>query len=305
MASPDTTALNAYAGKYEQKLFATVRNSMDILKDITVIPGIKNSFNLTKLSVGNGVRAYRETFDAQDSDLTYSGRQLTVELLKRDMLINPVKYRSTWMSEVMSEGINPTEIPFAAFISEQVAGKIGQEVNDSAYLAKKEDGSAVSKSFDGLGTIIAKEITAKNITPVATGAITASNAVEKFSTMMKAMPTAYRLAGFNVYCAVDMFDKYSENYYDKFKKYTESSDEGHYYIDNTAKKVCLLPCSWLGTSQRIIATPKENLLAGVDGLGDMDKILTDTELEILKWRWLFALGFQIRDLDAIRVNDQD
>ena len=122
---------------------------------------------------------------------------------------------------------------------------------------------------------------------------------------MKAMPTAYRLAGFNVYCAVDMFDKYSENYYDKFKKYTESSDEGHYYIDNTAKKVCLLPCSWLGTSQRIIATPKENLLAGVDGLGDMDKILTDTELEILKWRWLFALGFQIRDLDAIRVNDQD
>jgi hypothetical protein len=36
----------------------------------------------------------------------------------------------------------------------------------------------------------------------------------------------------------------------------------------------------------------------------MDKIHTDLELEIIKWRWIFALGFQIRDLNAIKVNDQ-
>jgi len=310
MTSPDTTALNAYAGRYEKKLFATLRNSADILKDITVIPGLKNTLKLTKLTVSNGVRAYRESFDAAQKDLTYSGRDLSVELLKRDMTINPLTYRNTWMSEVMNPGVNPTDLPFAAYVAELSAKQIAHEVNQGAYLAKKGNGSEVATTFDGLGTQITAAIQAETIKagtgllPVATGAITNTNAVEKFELMSKAMPTVYRHAGFILYCSYDLFDKYNEDYRERYKRYFESNENGVHYIDNTARKVQLLPCTWLETSQRIIATPKENLLAGVDGLGDMDRIHTDIELEILKWRWLFALGFQIRDLDAIRVNDQ-
>ena len=57
-------------------------------------------------------------------------------------------------------------------------------------------------------------------------------------------------------------------------------------------------------SQRIIATPKENLLAGVDGMGDMDKMSVFFKHEVFEWRWIFALGFSIRDFEAIKVNDQ-
>ena len=53
MTTPDAAALNAYAGRYEKKLFSTMRNSADILKDITVIPGVKNTLKLTKLTVSN------------------------------------------------------------------------------------------------------------------------------------------------------------------------------------------------------------------------------------------------------------
>lgn len=310
MATPDTSALAAYAGKYEKKLFATLRNSLDIFKDITVLPGIKNTLKLTKLTVKDGVRAYRETFDAADDDLAYSGRDLSVELLKRDILINPLKYRSTWMSEVMKDGVNVGDIPFAGYVSDQTMIKIAQEVNDGAYLADKSDGSTLAKSFDGLGTIIADLITAEGVTPgtgltpVATGAISNTTAVAKFEQMMKAMPVAYRRAGFNLYCSFDVFDKYNEDYREKYKKYLEQNTNGEYYIDNTSRRVQIVPATWMGTSQRIIASPKENLLAGVDGLGDMDKIVTDVELELIKWRVLFAMGFQIRDLNAIKVNDQ-
>ncbi|MFN8406781.1 MAG: hypothetical protein U0X71_04800 [Sphingobacteriaceae bacterium] len=310
MATPDTTALQAYAGKYKQELFSTLRNSLDIFTDITVVPGIKNTLKLTKLTVKNGVRGYREVFDAADDDLSYSGRDLSVELLKRDMMINPVKYRNSWLSEAMREGVNLDDIPFAAYVSDQSAKKIAQEVNDSAYLAKKGDGSSVATTFDGLGTQIANAIAAETakpgtgLVPVATGAITSSNAVSKFEMMSKAMPIAFRRAGFNLYCSYDLFDKYNEDYREKYKKNYESNENGVYYVDNTSRKVQLLPCTWMGGSQRIIASPKENLLAGIDGLGDVDKIHTDVELEILKWRWMFAIGFQIRDLEAIRVNDQ-
>jgi hypothetical protein len=304
MATPDTSALAAYAGKYEQKLFATLRNALDIFKDITLIPGIKNTLKLTKLTVKDGVRAYRETFDAADDDLAYSGRDLSVELLKRDILINPLKYRSTWMSEVMQGGVNPTDIPFAKFVNEKVAEKVGQEVNDGAYLAAKGAGTSVATSFDGIGTLIAAAITATTLTPIATGAITNTNAVAKVELMMKAMPTAYRKAGFNLYVSYDVFDKYNEDYREKYSKNYEMNADGYFYIDNTGRKVKLMPVSWMGTSQRIIATPKENLLAGVDALADQDKLHVDTELEIVKWRMLFAVGFQIRDLAAIKVNDQ-
>lgn len=310
MATPDTTALNAYVGAYEKSLFSTLRNGAEIIKDLTTIPGIKNSLKLTKLSVGDGLRAYREAFDAADDDLSYSGRDLCVELLKRDILINPLKYRNTWMSQVMQDGVNLDDIPFAAFVAEQTLLKIAQELNDQAYLAKKGDGSSVAKSFDGFGTIISAAIdseskaTGTGLIPVATGEITSSNAVSKFEMMMKSMPTAYRRAGFNLYCSYDLFDKYNEDFREKYKKNYESNDDGVYFIENTAKKVQLVPCSWMGSSQRIMATPKENLLVGLDGLGDIDNIHTDVELELLKWRVLFAIGFQIRDLEAIRVNDQ-
>jgi hypothetical protein len=304
MATPDTSALAAYAGKYEKKLFTTLRNALDIFKDITVLVGIKNTLKLTKLTVIDGVRAYREAFDAADGDLAYSGRDLSVELLKRDIMINPLKYRSTWMSEVMKDGVNPDDIPFAGFVNTAVAEKVAQEVNDGAYLAVKGAGTSVLTSFDGLGTLIAAAIVATTLTPIATGAISNTNAVAKVELMMKAMPTVYRRAGFNLYMSYDVFDKYNEDYREKYGKNFEINTDGYFYIDNTARKVKIVPASWMGTSQRIIASPKENLLAGVDALGDQDKIHTDVELEIVKWRMLFAIGFQIRDLNAIRVNDQ-
>lgn len=310
MATPDTSAIAAYAGKHQLALFATLRNSLDIFKDITVIPGIKNTLKLTKLTVKDGVRGYREQFDAADDDLSYSQRDLSVELLKRDMLINPLKYRSTFMSEAMKPGVNPDDIPFAKYTTEEVMKKIAQEVNDAAYLAVKGDASSVAKTFNGLGTLIAAAIDAETATPgsglvpIATGAITNVNAVSKVEQMMKAMPVAFRRVGFEIFMSYDVFDKYNEDYREKFKKYLAPNDDGVYTVDNTSRKVKIVPATWMGSSQRLISTPKANLLGGCDGLGDMDKLHTDVELEILKWRALFAMGFQIRDIAAIKVNDQ-
>lgn len=304
MATPDTTALTAYAGKYEKALFGILRNALDIANDITVLPGIKNKMKLTKLTVKDGVRTYRETFDAADDDLAYSGRDIETTLLKRDMLINPLKYRSTWMSEVMKPGVNVDDIPFAAFVNKAIMEKLAQEINDNSYSAVLGAGTSVATSFNGLGTIIADEITATNLTPVATGALTNINAVSKFEAMMKAMPVAYRRAGFRIFCSFNSFDLYNEDYREKYKKYLEPNTNGEYFIDNTSRKVQIVPATWMNTSARLIATPKENLLMGVDALGDMDKIITDVELELLKYRILFANGYQIRDLGAIKVNDQ-
>lgn len=310
MATPDTSALTAYAGKYEQALFSTLRAKLTILNDLFMIPGIKSIIKLTKLTVKDGVRGYREDFDSSDDDLSYSGRDLSVELLKRDIKINPLKYRSTWMSQAMKPGVNEGDIPFAKFVNEAIMAQVASEVQRGSYLAVKGDMSTLLKSFDGLGTLIANAITAETavagtgLIPIATGALTNINAVAKFELMTASMPSDFVEEGFEIKCSIDSARKYDQDYRERYGKYQKKDDKGRFIIDDTAGNVVIKPCSWMGTSGRLIASPYENLLAGVDALGDQDKMITDVELEIIKYRILFALGFQVRDLGALKVNDQ-
>lgn len=303
-STPNVAALAGYAGKYEKKIFSTLRNALDILKDTTVIPGIKNKLNLTKLEVAEGVRAYREDFDAGDNDLTYTPRVIETELLKRDMRINPLKYRETWMSEVMKPGVNPQDLPFAQYVFSAIAEQVASEINNSAYLAVKGDGSTVAKTFNGHGTIIANEITAGNIVPIVTGVPTANNAVEIAEEMMKSMPVKYRQHGFDILCSYAYWDLYQANYRERFGKELMTNTDGFFFIDSTKKKVKLNPVTWMNDSMRLIASPIQNIITGVDAVGDFDRILTETRFELLDLRMLFALGCQIRDLAALRVNDQ-
>jgi hypothetical protein len=122
--------------------------------------------------------------------------------------------------------------------------------------------------------------------------------------MVGSMATDFVEDGFEIKFSWENACKYGADYRERYGKYQERNADGNFMIDGTAGKVVIKPCSWMGTSNRLIATPVDNLLVGVDGLGDQDNIITDIELEMIKYRILFALGFQIRDLGAIKVNDQ-
>jgi hypothetical protein len=305
MSAPNISALSAYAGQYEKQLFSTLVNGMDVANDITVYPGVKNTIKLTKLTAGGGARPYSATHQPNTSALAYTGRDLEVKIGKLDLLVEPLKYNQTWMSEMMRPGTNPDDLPFAQYVWEQVFKELAAEINNStAYLGSYNGaGTNAAAIATGLGTLIAAEITATNLTPIATGAVSSTNAVAKFEEMMKAMPVAYRSNGFNIYCSYTNFDRYQEDYRERYKKYVEMND-GQYFMDATARKVRIIPCSWMGTSSRLIATPKENLLMGTDLLSDMNQINMVPDVWTIKTGIGFKVGFQIRDLAAIRVNDQ-
>lgn len=303
--NPDLAALAAYGGTYERALFSTLINGLDAAMDMTLVPNVKNKMTLTKLDVKPGVRPYSPVFQPPADDLAYSGRVLDVQIFKRDTQIEPLKYTGSWMSEVMKPGTNPQDIPFAPYVWAQVVKGIAAEINDSAIYSGVYNaaGTGATDIITGLGTKIAAEITGGKLTPIVLGAITDTNGVSKFETMMKSMPIAYRKSGFYIYCSFDSADKYNNDYRDKFKKYVEMNDDGTYTIDNTARKVIIKPVTWMGTSARLIATPKENLLLGTDLLSDMNKINTKENLYTLDAGIVGKLGVEIRDLAAMRVSD--
>lgn len=347
--SPDLQALEGYAGKYEKQLFSTLVNALDALNDLTVISDVKNTLNLTKLKAGKGARPYNSEFQASGDDLVYTGRKLEVLMGKRDVRIEPYKYRSTWMSEVMKSGVNPTDIPFAAYVWQQVMKELAAELNDETiYFGVDKStavawatgntyaaGDLVTKNDDyyisltgsntgndpetddtnweyanakaitvGLATRIADAISDGDLTQTTTGAISDTNAYDAFTAVWRALPTPYRKKDVKIYASWDSVDALLDNFEDAVGKYTER-DTDIIYLPKTQKRCQVVPASWMGDSGRLIATPQANLLVGTDRVSDMNKINTDQHLRTLDAGIDFVLGTQIRDLEAIAINDQE
>lgn len=162
---------------------------------------------------------------------------------------------------------------------------------------------------DGPGTLIAQMITAGDIVPVATGAITNTNAVEKMRLVWKSAPVAVRKRKLVMYVGPDVFEKYKEDYDTRYGKgngiNSDIEDMDVIYLKGTGKKCEIRMATWMNTSQRIILTFLDNFLMGTNQLSDMNTIGKTVEtLHGFKAICKFLLGFEFADPEVLFVNDQ-
>ena len=129
----DVAALTAYAGKNKAGLLATMVNSMDFLNDVMIDANVKNKLRIGKLNVADGVRPFSSNEEFQDDDLQYTDRFLEVYAAKREIKIEPEKYRQTYLSEVLmaGSGANQMQIPYEAFTWREIFKSMWAEVNDN------------------------------------------------------------------------------------------------------------------------------------------------------------------------------
>ena len=158
----------------------------------------------------------------------------------------------------------------------------------------------------GFGKIIADEVLAGNLTEVATGPIDATNAYDQFTAMFRKHTPVVRKGVYGkvfTYCAMDGYESLMDNYEDKVKKNFEEVD-GITYLPKTDRVNIIKPVSWLNGSGRLITTLNGNLQAGTDLLSDMNVINNILTHYTIQSSISFMFGTQIKDLAAIRVNDQ-
>lgn len=357
VSAVDVSSLAAYPGEYEDQLFSTLINSLDVAKDITVIPNVKNKLNLTKLKVKKGARPYSGTHEPGVGDLNYTPRVLNVEVGKRDLLIDPEDYRATFMAQKVGpgSGASKKDIPFAEYVWNEVMKSLAAEINDevayhglkrsaltitaysgaatyavgdyisygtspvkwyrcvSATTAGQSPDTHAAKWLDvtariiteGFGSIIASEITATNLTATATGAITdGATAKAAFKKLFRAHSDAYKAAGLITYCSYTDYEFLLDGLTETTKYTRDDASEGKLYLPETGKKNLIQPVTWLNGSRRLICTPAENLLMGTDLLSDLNDINVVPDVYTLKVGIKFVMGFQIRDLEAIKIGDQ-
>ena len=367
--SVDVSAIARYAHQFQKTLITTLVNGMEIANDIAVMPGVKSSMKLPKLVVSDGFRPYSKTKEFKSGDLTYTDRELKVDVGKRELQIDPEDYRHTYMSTVLSPGAPATQkkIPFVQFIWSEVIKRVQSEINNrtayfgfdktdadqwlvgTAYTAGDKVTQAIggiTEYFEaqgattgddpdgddgtnwinvtaeavaiGLKTILEAEITAANVSEVATGAIASgADALTKLRQLFRSMTPAYKSNDIIIHLSHTDLEFYMDGAEDKITKYTmhEVSNiarKGLIPLIGTNGKGWLKPATWLGTSRRIIAEPMmggqpkgANLVMGTDLLSDANQIATKDELWTLDAGIKMVLGWQIANLDALAVNDQE
>lgn len=170
----------------------------------------------------------------------------------------------------------------------------------------------------GLKKIIEDEIGTGDIVEVGTGAITDGPSAEAaFKELFRSMSPAYKADNIIIHASYTDTEFYTDGVEDRITKYTmydvsDITKKGLIPLLGSNGRGWIKPTTWLGDSRRLIAEPMQgnmpkgsNLVMGTDLLSDANQILTKDELWTLEAGLKMVLGWEISNLDAIAVNDQE
>jgi hypothetical protein len=233
------------------------------------------------------------------------------EFKKISTEINDSIYLSTYKGDasVLDTGSGYTAGDYVKFGSEYDVYKCvtnataGQTPTTHPAKWSKVNESIIS---EGWGTIIAAEISGGGLTNViTTGTPSASNAVDKVELMIQGMTQAHRKLGG---CILMSSTQYSNYLLAERAKYnyvaTPQMGIGKKTVYGYPNwEIC--EATWMGSSNRYIATQQNNLVFGTNMVADLNsagKIIQtlhgyDT---VVKWHQ----GCQVSDLETLYVNDQ-
>lgn len=292
MPSPDVSALSSAFIEGASVFGKAVLNWDLRSQGIQVRTNVKAPQAMTKLSAVGSPRPYRKQDDF--NSVKFEDRRITVFQSKYDFEFDSEEFRNTYLATL-------PEMPFSEAAVEQASKQyLDALIANTLYSGvRNATGSGAADVCDGWGTIIAAEIVAGKLAPVATGAIDNTNAVAKVKAVVSAAPVWLKKQGGMVLVSYEVFDMYAENYASLFGFQFNPSATGEYRINNT--NFVLRPADFMGTSQRIIATVKDNLVFGSDI--ENVTVYSTPHLNILQNRLMMPAGCQIQDLDALIVND--
>jgi hypothetical protein len=264
-------------------------------RGIQVRTNVKAPQAMTKLSAKGTPKPYASADETANNGVKFTDRILTAYQSKWDFDFDPEEFRNTYLAK--ADGT-----PFVEAANNQVADEyLNYLVQSTLYGGiRNAAGTTPADICNGFGKIIADEITATNLVPIVTGAITSANAVDKVELVAHGVSAYMREKGFIIHCSYSVLDKYKQHYRTLNGFQFKPDETGGYKIDGV--NAYLMPQSFMGSSQRLIATLDQNLVVGTDK--EAVEVHATLRRNIIEVRQMMPLGCQIQDLDVVYVNDQ-
>lgn len=303
------TALGDYFRGDTNKIYKEMLLGMDIGDRFDIMDGVKDEMPLPNLSISDIVKpADPNNFNPPTGAIAFGARKLKVRGAKVDLKLVPQELYKTWLGKMYAKGSNPLDMPLQDFIKDYVREKVQENLRmqvlyKGVYNAVGTTPGAVA---NGLLKLVTDEITATNISPIATGALTAANIIDKVEAVYEGIGDAYKNKPLVMHAAPTLVTWYG-------KKYRELYGANNNYggVNNNSMKldfgnVSLVAEPGMTGSQRLICTTPDNPTIGVDSTDDTNEILVQPFERTIKLMMDFKIGVEFKEIhgNVLAVNDQ-
>jgi hypothetical protein len=308
--------LGAYYREFRDILISETLLGFDPSESFEVWDDVSDEVPMPNLTITDLIQPGNDaTFNPTANALSFGSRTLKVRNWKVDLLIQPRTLEKTWLGAYKGKGSSTNNLIFEAYIFQYIIKKIQQNLRLQSVYRGIYNGAGTTPIdvMDGLLTLVANEITATNITPVVTGAITSANVSAKLLLVHDALGEAYKAEATEMPVNPTIFDWYTRQFAVVLNPQLVSTQNGP---DGTQKLFNTFPLSGtncmlkrepgLGTSQRLICTSKENKVYGTDSMSDENNFEIQKFERSLKILVDAKSGVQFKEITpaALAVNDQ-
>lgn len=319
MASESLSALAAVFGAYFRQnkdvILALVCKDPVIQNLFNVMEGVKDEVPLPSVTIGNNLaKPGGAAFSASNNAIVWGGRMGKVRDIQVDLTLNPRQYEKQWLAFNMKPGSKQEKIPYQEFVMMKLVIAIRRAIYRNAIYRGiyNASGSTTAACFNGYDKIILDEVTAGNITEVATGAITSTNVDTKLLMVYDNLDDDTKDEDTVMDVNSQIFDWYVRKLNPVYNANLTLGDAG---VRNEARinEIRLVGTNCTvrriggkATSQRVSCTLKENMYLFVDTLGEEANIDVEKEKRELHVMMDFKMGVNFGQIDSsiLSVNDQ-
>ncbi len=320
MSSINTAELAAKLGDYYRQYRPILNREMllgfDPNRTFTVLDDIKDELPLPELEVGSIVQPGNALeFNPTANAINFKARILKVRDWKVDLNLVPKVMEKVWLGQWAPKGSQPQRLPFHEAIMQYIIERIHDDLRNFSVFRGTYDPNIKDAIhvMNGLLTLVADEITATNITPVATGPITQPDVEDKLLAVHDSLSEACQAKETIMIVSSQIFNWYVRKYQQivnpsitatVFHQKASGARVNEFPLEGT--NCTLLREPGFGTSQRVICTPKSNLYYGVDTLGEENNMDFQKFNRSLKILIDAKAGVQISMIQdsVFAVNDQ-
>ena len=254
-----------------------------------------------------------ERFTPPVDAIKLKARILKVRDCKVDLQIYPQRLYKTYLGLLRTKGMDVYKLPFETFIMDYVVKKAKENMRLKAHFKgvyNPPTPPAVSTTVDtmnGFLKLVQDEITATNITPIATGVITQVNVIDALEQVHDGLDEVYQYLPTKMFVSPAIFRMYTKAYRDQYGANTDYKGmdiSREVMLDGRDCIVCSEP--GLAGSQRVICSPKDNFVYGTDSTSDVNKIIIEKEKRALNILIDWRSGVQFAQIagNCLAVNNQ-
>ena len=299
--------LNDYTRENVDKLVMAslfdARTQELILSEGNVMTGIKSAESVNIISTDAFFQSDSTCGFNPSGTTAITQRILTVGKIKVDQQFCSKDLEAKFTQNALRAGSSDTTLPFEQEITDEIAGKIAEQLETAIWQGDTNSANPNLNKFDGVlkllnaasGTVIQANASGFLGQAAVTGGITAANVIAVSNAMWRAIPV--RVKGkqdIRIFCGWDVFELLVSAYITlNLFNYTADRTSGEFIIPGTAYK--LTAVNGLNGTNRMVTVRMTNLFLGTDLQGEENSFESwySQDDRVNKLHVAFKMGTQV------------